>query len=84
MYFDCALYIITPMVVGFVGERYKNMKTIKYAVFISCVLLTDLIMIAIVDGGFFVPLKFALLLCGPVVLFATFLFHMQKRSRGVK
>ena len=76
MYFYCGLHIITPMVVAFVGEHCKNIKTVKYAVFISCVLLIDLIMIAIVDGGFFCAFKicFARMWCFTLRLFAIELY----------
>ena len=79
MNFESWLFILMSMIIGYVGQRYKDMSTIKYAVFISFMLLLAFLIIAITDGGFFVSLKFTLTLSILVVAFSTAIFHWQKK-----
>ena len=78
------MYIIFPIIIAFVGERYKNMSTLKYAIFISCVFLSAYILIVLIDRGSFIPDSFSVILCCSAIIVSAFLFYMQKRSRGIK
>ena len=84
MNIETALLLILPIILGFVGERYKDMSTLKYFIFISFALILAFTIIIIIDGGFFVPIKFALILSLSTIIFTTLLFHLQKKYRKTK
>lgn len=78
------MYIIFPIILGFVGEKYKNMSTIKYALFVSCMFIVVYLFICLTDDGSFIPSKVEMLLIAFGILFTTTLFHLQKKYRGIK
>ena len=84
MNLEYLLYIIPPFIVVLVGERYKDMSTAKYAVFIFSVLMLTTLAIIISDGETFLTVKFTLTLILSVTALATFMFHMHKRERRIK
>lgn len=84
MNIETSLFIILPIILGFVAERYKDMSTLKYFIFVSCALVLAFTAIVIIDGGFFVPIKFTLILSVSTIIFMTLLFHLQKKYRKNK
>ena len=78
------MYIVFPLIIGFVGERYKDMSTVKYAVFITGIFIAAYVTIVLIDGGSFIPEKFFIKLFSFGVIIITAFFHLQKRLRGVK
>jgi hypothetical protein len=78
------MYIFFPVILEFVGERYKNMSTIKYALFVSCMFVLVYCFICITGGGSFISNKIEMLLIVFGILFTTTLFYLQKKYRGIR
>lgn len=78
------MYIIYPMIVGYIGERYKDMSTAKYALFILVVLSSIYVLINLLDGNMRMPDSFDLMICSSALLITTALFHFQKYYRKRK
>lgn len=78
------MYIFFPIILGFVGERYKNMNTAKYAAFSSFILLLYYLIPIIIDGDSFIPSRVEILIFTITIIIVTTIFHLQKRSRGIK
>lgn len=78
------MYIFFPIILGFVGERYKNMNTAKYAAFTSFILFLYYLIPIIIDGDSFIPSRIEVLIFTTVIAVVTALFHWQKRARGIK
>ena len=75
------LYITLPMILGFVGQKYKDISTLKYAFFITFVFLLVYLLIYITDGGSLIPSQIEVMLITFGILFPTFLFYIQKKYR---
>ncbi len=84
MHIEYSMYIIFPMILGFVGERYKDMNTAKYAAFSSFILLQYYLIPIIIEGRKFTLSKAEVLLFFSGIFVVTIIFHLQKRLRGVK
>lgn len=84
MIIEYSMYIIFPIILGFIGERYKDMNTAKYAAFSSFILLQYYLIPIIIEGGEFTLSKIEVILFFSGVFIVTAIFHWQKRLRGIK
>jgi|GEM_PF-4062349 CHASE2 domain-containing sensor protein len=84
MEIEYLLYIVVPLFLGYIGERYKDMRTSSYAVLIFILLLAVNTVLAITYGNKIIPsldiLLMGLLGGGSIVG----LFHLQKYLRRKK
>lgn len=84
MNYEYVLYIFLPVILGFVGEKYKDMNTGKYSFFIAFVFFVVYLLIFFMEGGSFIPDKIQIGLIAFGIIFSTLLFHIQKKVRRIK
>ena len=77
-------YVILGAVVGFVGEKYKNMSTIKYAFFIVFIFVLLYAWTFFEEGALSMPDIIELSIVAAGILIPTSIFHLQKKLRAVK
>lgn len=81
---EYAPYIIIWLIMFFFGERYKDISTKKYAIFLVFICFLFKTFSVFVDGESFMLDKHDLMLFSFVLCIGTFLFHLQKKCRGKK
>lgn len=78
------VYTIPPLLLGYIGERYKDMSTIKYSIIIFLTLTAINFALYLGYGDNFIPDRFTLyyFVFGGGLIIS--LFHLQKVARRKK
>lgn len=84
MKFEYTLYILVPVVIGYIIERYKDMSTLKAGLLVFFTFFLVKVVFILVYGGSFINDVSEALILRSIIIMCMILFYFQKWIRRTK
>lgn len=84
MNFEYMAYIIVPIVIGYIIERYKDMSTLKAGLLVFITFFFWKVLLVLVYGGPLINDVYEAIILGSIIVLCMLLFYFQKWMRKRK
>lgn len=84
MKFEYAIYVIAPMLIGYIIERYKDMSTLNAGLLVFFTFLLWKMFLVLGYGGPLINDLSEAVILGSIIVMCMLLFHFQKWMRRPK
>ncbi len=84
MNFEYMAYIIVPIVIGYIIERYKDMSTLKAGLLVFLTFFFWKVVLVLIYGGALITDLSEAIILGSIIVLCMLLFHFQKWMRRKK